>query len=138
MNNVALVGRATKDPEITMTQNGKEKATFRIAVNRDFKNQDGEYEADFINCVAFGNVVNVIRNYVTKGSMIGIIGAWQTSTFPDKTTGKDVFLNNCVIKSLRLLESKKNNGMNPQEYSANSITQPVDYNEEILDSDLPF
>ena len=81
LNNVSLVGRITKDPEIKMINNETPVCNFGIAVNRPFKNKDGEYEADFFNCAAFKQTAEFMGSYVKKGDLIGVVGALTTRTY---------------------------------------------------------
>lgn len=84
MNKCILTGRLAKDPARRSTPNGKDTTTFTIAVNRNYKNQNGEYDADFINCVAWGNTAVFISNYFKKGSGIHIVGSIQTRSYDNK------------------------------------------------------
>ena len=81
MNKVVLVGRLTRDPEVRSSSNGMQNARFSVAVNRNFKNKEGGYDADFISCVAFGRTAEFIGKYFKKGSMIGIEGRIQTGSY---------------------------------------------------------
>ncbi|KIU04571.1 single-stranded DNA-binding protein (SSB) (helix-destabilizing protein) [Bacillus subtilis] len=81
MNDVALVGRLTRDPELRFTATGQAVANFTIAVNRTFTNQQGEREVDFINCVAWRKQAENLANYQRKGALIGVNGRLQTSSY---------------------------------------------------------
>ena len=81
LNRVVLVGRLTRDPDLRYTPNGVAVANFNIAVNRPFSNQQGEREADFINCVVWRRPAENLANYMKKGSMIGVDGRVQTRNF---------------------------------------------------------
>lgn len=83
MNNVTLIGRLTKDPEIYETGDTI-IASYKLAVDRPFKNRDGEREADFIRCKAFGYAAEFAETYLEKGSMIGIRGAIRTGSYKNK------------------------------------------------------
>lgn len=84
MNNAALVGNLTRDPELKTTPNGIPVCTFSIAVQRRFKNADGEYEADFIQCVAWRGTAEFIAKHFKKGNKIGLIGSLQSRSYtPD-------------------------------------------------------
>ena len=106
MNKVIISGRLTRDPEISYSQSAEPIAVTRIgvAVNRRFK-RDGEPDADFINCVAFGKTAEFISKYFTKGRMIGIVGTLRTNSWTDnngqKRTSVDV-----QIEEAEFLESK--------------------------------
>lgn len=84
MNKVFLMGRLTRDPELRQTQNGVSSCRFSVAVNRKFKNDNGEYDADFISCTAWKQTAEFITRYFHKGSMICIEGTLRTGSYPDK------------------------------------------------------
>ena len=84
MNKCILTGRLTKDPARRSTPDGKDTTTFTIAVNRSYKNKNGEYDADFINCVAWNNTAVFISNYFKKGSGIHIAGSIQSRSYDNK------------------------------------------------------
>lgn len=81
MNNVALLGRLTKDPELKTTPSGLSVTTFTVAVNRPYSK---ERQADFIDVVAWRNTAEFVCKYFTKGQMIGLVGSIQTRTYTDK------------------------------------------------------
>ncbi|MFD2638461.1 single-stranded DNA-binding protein [Piscibacillus salipiscarius] len=105
LNRVVLVGRLTKDPDLRYTPNGVAVANFTVAVNRPFSNQQGNREADFINCVIWRRQAENLANYMKKGSMIGVDGRIQTRSF-DGQDGKRVFITEVVAESVQFLESK--------------------------------
>ncbi len=78
INRVILVGRLTKDPELRYTPNGVAVANFTLAVNRPFTNQQGDREADFINCIIWRKQAENVAQFLTKGSLAGIDGRMQT------------------------------------------------------------
>ena len=78
MNKAVLVGRLTREPELKTTGSGTSVCSFTLAVQRRFKNAEGEYEADFINCVAWRGTAEFIYKHFGKGSQIGITGSIQT------------------------------------------------------------
>lgn len=84
VNNVVLTGRITRDLELKYTQSNVPVVSFTVAVDRRFKNLNGEREADFINCVAFRNNAEFISKYFGKGRMIAIVGSIQTRRYTDK------------------------------------------------------
>ncbi|RKB63467.1 Single-stranded DNA-binding protein A [Listeria monocytogenes] len=108
MNRVVLVGRLTKDPDLRYTPAGAAVATFTLAVNRPFKNGQGEQEADFINCVVWRKPAENVANFLKKGSMAGVDGRVQTRNYEDKD-GKRVFVTEVVAESVQFLEPKNNN-----------------------------
>ena len=118
MNNVVLIGRLTKDVELR--RNGeKAVAHFRLAVNRDYKNEQGEYEADFINCVAFGKQGETIGKYVHKGDKFAVVGRLKTGSY-ETDKGNTVYYTDVIVEKFDFLESKKqiedtNGGFEPLE-----------------------
>ena len=81
MNKAILVGRLTKDPELKTTASGVSVCSFTIAVNRRFRNAEGNYDADFINCVAWRQQADFLSRFFTKGRMVGVIGSIQTRNY---------------------------------------------------------
>lgn len=112
MNRVVLVGRLTKDPELRYTPNGVPVATFTLAVNRAFSNQQGEREADFINCVVWRRPAENVANFLKKGSLAGVDGRIQTRNYEGQD-GKRVYVTEIVAESVQFLEPKSASGGNP-------------------------
>jgi single-strand DNA-binding protein len=108
MNRVVLVGRLTKDPELKYTPNGVPVATFTLAVNRTFTNQQGEREADFINCVVWRRPAENVANFLKKGSLAGVDGRIQTRNFEGQD-GRRVFMTEVVAESVQFLEPRSAN-----------------------------
>ncbi len=88
LNHIVLMGRLVKDPELRHTGSGIAVASFRIAVDRDFKNQNGEKEADFIDIVAWRNTAEFVSRYFTKGSLAVVSGRLQMRNWTDKEGGR--------------------------------------------------
>jgi single-strand DNA-binding protein len=105
MNRVVLVGRLTKDPDLRYTPNGVPVATFTLAVNRSFSNQQGEREADFINCVVWRRPAENVANFLKKGSLAGVDGRVQTRSY-DGQDGKRVYVTEVVAESVQFLEPR--------------------------------
>lgn len=116
MNRVVLVGRLTRDPELRYTPSGVAVATFTLAVNRNFTNQQGEREADFINCVVWRRPAENVANYLKKGSLAGVDGRLQTRSYEDQT-GRRVYVTEVVADSVQFLEPKSASSGN--NYGAN-------------------
>jgi single-strand DNA-binding protein len=108
MNRVVLVGRLTKDPELRYTPAGVPVATFTLAVNRAFSNQQGEREADFINCVVWRRPAENVANFLKKGSLAGVDGRLQTRNYEGQD-GKRVYVTEVVAESVQFLEPKNPN-----------------------------
>lgn len=81
MNKVILMGRLARDPELRTTPNGVSVCTFSLAVSRRFKNANGEYDADFISCVAWRQTAEFISKNFAKGRMLGVVGSLQTRSY---------------------------------------------------------
>lgn len=113
MNNVVLVGRLTKDPEIRYSPNGKAVCRYTLAINRSFTNTNGEKDADFISCVSFGKVAENLANYQEKGSLIGVVGRIQTGSYENQQ-GQRVYTTDVVGESVTFLEPPKKGKQNGQ------------------------
>ncbi|MCR6108537.1 single-stranded DNA-binding protein [Salipaludibacillus agaradhaerens] len=109
INRVVLVGRLTKDPELRYTANGIAVASFTLAVNRPFSNQQGNREADFINCVVWRKQAENVANFLKKGSQAGVDGRIQTRSF-DNNEGRRVFMTEVVAESVQFLEPRGSGG----------------------------
>ena len=141
MNSTCLVGRLTKDVELRYTQSNVAVATFTLAVNRVFKNENGDREADFINCVMWRQQAEKLANWAKKGTLIGITGRIQTRSY-DNQQGQRVYVTEVVAEQFQLLESRNSQGQQNQaqpqqqtpDFSRNTTTNPLDISEE----DLPF
>ncbi|KRN89317.1 single-stranded DNA-binding protein [Ligilactobacillus ceti] len=105
INRATLVGRLTRDPDLRYTQSGIAVATFTLAVNRQFKNQNGEREADFINCVIWRKAAENFANFTHKGSLIGVDGRIQTRNYENQQ-GQRVYVTEVAVDSFSLLESR--------------------------------
>ena len=137
LNSTCLVGRLTKDAELRYTPNNQAVATFTLAVNRPFKSQNGEREADFINCVIWRQQAENLANWAKKGALIGITGRIQTRSY-DNQQGQRVYVTEVVADNFQLLEfNKQNNQGHSQGNSQPDFSQQAEPM-NILDSDLPF
>ncbi|MDF1507639.1 single-stranded DNA-binding protein [Robertmurraya sp. DFI.2.37] len=135
INNVTLVGRLTKDVELRFTPSGKGVATGTIAVNRSFKNANGEQETDFINIVIWGRAAENTANFTKKGSQIGLTGRIQTRSY-DTDNGRR-YVTEVVAESVQFLEPKNGQQQNNKNnHSAGPFASGG--NIDIDDSDLPF
>ncbi|EDN8357234.1 single-stranded DNA-binding protein [Listeria monocytogenes] len=119
MNRVVLVGRLTKDPELRYTPAGVAVATFTLAVNRTFTNQQGEREADFINCVVWRKPAENVANFLKKGSMAGVDGRVQTRNY-EGNDGKRVYVTEIVAESVQFLEPRNSNGGGGNNYQSSN------------------
>lgn len=122
LNNITIMGRLTRDPEIRRTQSGTAVASFSIACERDFGN-NGERETDFFDCVAWKGTADFIGKYFTKGSMIVINGRLQSRSWTDKD-GRNRRAVEILANNVYFGESKKPSETNTQPYSAPSYATP--------------
>jgi single-strand DNA-binding protein len=104
INRVVLVGRLTKDPELRYSPQGTAICTFTLAVNRQFSNNEGKREADFINIVAWRQLAELCSNYLKKGSQAGLEGRLQTRSYDNKE-GKRVYVTEVVADNVQFLSS---------------------------------
>lgn len=105
INNVVLVGRMTRDAELRYTPSNQAVATFTLAVNRNFKNQNGEREADFINIVIWRQQAENLANWAKKGTLLGITGRIQTRNYENQQ-GQRVYVTEVVADNFQILESR--------------------------------
>ncbi len=137
LNNVNLIGRLTKDPELKYTQNGKAVTTFTLAVNRSYTNAQGEREADFIPIVAWGKIAENCATYLGKGSLVAVEGRIQVRTYEAKDGGRR-WVTEIVSAAVYFLDSKNGNAGNANDNAEkNQITgfgDLVDFDPE----DVPF
>ena len=106
INKVVLSGNLCKDVELKTTSSGKATLTNSIAIKRDFKNADGEYESDFVNLVFWGNQAEYVDKYLSKGSKIGVVGRLQTRTY-ENNNGDKVFVTEVVVESVEGFSTPK-------------------------------
>lgn len=155
INNVTVVGRLTRAVDLRYTSNGTAYASFTLAVDRDFKNQNGERETDFINCVMWRKPAENLANYTKKGSLIGIEGRIQTRNY-DNQQGQKVYVTEVLAERFHFLESAKtanndvlsNEGTNTLGFDKNQNSSGNFANSDpftgsgdvidVLNSDLPF
>lgn len=155
INNVVEVGRLTKDPDLRYTGSGQAVDNFTLAVNRTFTNQNGEREADFINCVIWRKAAENMANMAGKGNLVGVTGRIQTRNYENKE-GQRVFVVEVVAENFQMLESRNaresqnnantgasNNNANEhsrnQQNSTQSNTDPFGGSSiDVTDDSLPF
>ncbi|HGK8166895.1 TPA: single-stranded DNA-binding protein [Streptococcus pyogenes] len=147
INNVVLVGRMTKDAELRYTPSQVAVAIFTLAVNRTFKSQNGEREADFINCVIWRQPAENLANWAKKGALIGITGRIQTRNYENQQ-GQRVYVTEVVADNFQMLESRAtreggstgsfNGGFNNNTSSSNSYSAPAQQTPNFGRDDSPF
>ena len=106
MNKVILIGRVTKSLELKTTTSGTAVASFTLAINRDYKNADGNYDADFINCVAFKATAETLSKYVGKGDRVAVTGKISTRNY-EKQDGSKAYVTEVIVDGFEFLEPKK-------------------------------
>lgn len=115
MNVIALTGRAVRNPEIKYTPSGKPVANGTIAVQRKYKNEQGNYEADFIDFVAWGKAGELIANHIKKGDLFAISGELQTRTW-EKQDGSKQKISEVNVNQFDFPQKKKENNQNGEPY----------------------
>ena len=123
MNKVILKGNLCRDAEIKANQNGDEYAYFTIAVKRDFKNAKGEYESDFLKCIAFGNNANLVKTYFKKGSGILIEGRLRTGSY--EKDGERVYTTDIAVDRIEFIDKVEKK--NPYEEMGKKVEEDFDY-----------
>ena len=113
INNAVLIGRLVRDVDLKFTNSGKAATNFTLAVNRDFKNEQGENEADFISCAAFGKQAENMARFLGKGSLIGVEGRISTRSYQSKD-GKTVYITEVITNKVTFIESKKQGNTSQQ------------------------
>lgn len=145
INAAVLTGRLTREPELKYTASGTAVVSFTLAVDRQFKNNNGDREADFINCVIWRKSAENFSNFTHKGSLVGIEGRIQTRSYENQQ-GNRVYITEIVVSNFALLDTKKQgqNG-NQQQNNAQNNNQPYQggYSQQgapidIGDDELPF
>lgn len=138
MNKIILMGRLTKDPEVRYSQGEKPMAIARytLAVDRKFK-RDGEPNADFINCIAFGKNGEFAEKYLHKGVKILVEGRWQSGSYTNRD-GQKVYTNDCVVESCEFAESKNASQSERPQLMAQTDSDGFMSIPDGIDEELPF
>lgn len=105
LNNVVLVGRLTKDPEVITSENGIKRSMIILAISRSFKNQDGIYETDFVKCILWNSIADHACEYCKKGDVVGVKGRLQTSNY--EKDGEIKYVTDVIAEKVTFLSSKK-------------------------------
>lgn len=136
MNKVILTGNIVRDIELTQSQNNNAVVSNCIAVRREFKNPNGEYDSDFINFVAWNNQANYLANYAKKGDRVELVGRWQTRNYQNQQ-GVTVYVNEVVVESITAFskEPKQDQEQKPKLQDQPKYTDSFN---EISEEDLPF
>ena len=140
MNKVILIGRLTRNIEVRYISSEKAVGNFTLAINRRFKNQNGEYETDFIDCVIFGKQAETMAQYTKKGDLIGVEGSIQKRTYEDKEKNKH-YITEIMVEKITFLQTNKKS--ETTQTATQETTQIDPYKEfgEIVENEnleLPF
>lgn len=125
MNSIQLIGRLTREVDVKFTSSGTAVGTFTLAVNRNFTNQQGEREADFINCVIWRKSAENLSNFTRKGSMVGIEGRMQTRNYENQH-GQRVYVTEIIVEQFHLLEPKNITEQRPVQNNTQVNRSPYD------------
>lgn len=129
INRTVLVGRLTRDPELRRTAQGDAVTSFTLAVNRNYTSNDGQQQADFINCIVWRKLAENVERYCSKGSLVGVDGRIQTRSY-ENNQGQRIYVTEIVCDSVQFLETKKAENNN-QGYD-------VQHSFDIQDDDIAF
>lgn len=136
LNRVVLIGRLTKDPELRYTPNGVAVANFTLAIDRNYKNAQGEKETDFIPCVVFKQLAELVTNYLSKGKLAAVDGRLQIRTYTGQD-GQKRWVTEVIAEDVRFLSPKDNNSGSAN--TAPSVGGAGTFGHEVtLDDDIPF
>lgn len=106
MNQVTLVGRLTSDPEVKELNDGTCRTIINVAISRDYRNSDGEYDADFVKCVLWNGIASATKNYCHKGDVVGIKGKLQSRVYETENKEKKHILE-VVAEKISFISTKK-------------------------------
>jgi single-strand DNA-binding protein len=141
MNKVILVGRLCRDPDLKNTTTGRSVATFTLAVDRRFKNKDGQKEADFVPIVVWGKQAEFADHYLSKGSQIGVSGRLQVRSY-DAQDGQRRYVTEVVADEINFISTKPKevSGRSQQlsEVSDDLMGLDSDFHLMANDDDIPF
>lgn len=138
MNKASYIGNLTEDPELKSTSSGKSVCRFTLAVKRNYKDQSGEYLSDFIPCVAWGNIGEIIAKYVKKGHKLGVTGRMESRKYNDRD-GNSRTVIECVVEDKDFLTSRSDNdGDSNKSASSDYHRPPAQQPRGNDDDDLPF
>ncbi len=138
INKVIIAGRLTADPELRKTQSGKTVASFTVAVRRERKNKNGEYDSDFISCQVWEKTAETLAKYFAKGSEIAVFGSYTNNNYTDKD-GVKRYSSVITVKEIVFGEKNKNTPAARGEEAAYALPECMDGFEDIAgDEDVPF
>jgi single-strand DNA-binding protein len=106
LNQTVMVGRIVKDPEVIETDNGKKVANITLAIPRSYKNKDGEYDTDFVDCTLWGGIAENTAEYCQKGDLVGVKGRLETDLY-EKEDGSTVKTTKVIAEKVTFLSSRQ-------------------------------
>lgn len=136
INNITLVGRLTRDPELMKTQSNISYVRFTLAVNRNFTNQEGETDADFISCIAWRGQAENLARFMNKGALIGVTGRIETGSYETEEGRR--YTTDVIANNIQFLESKKDREEDNSGYYEHPPHQDETKQTQQNDDDLPF
>jgi single-strand DNA-binding protein len=144
VNKIILMGRLVRDPEVRITPSEKTVCTFTLAVNRRFKNAQGQNEADFINIVVWGKIAENCGNYLTKGQRALVEGRLQLRSYEAKDGSGRRYVTEVIAETVEFVETKSSMGHQSSQ-SSNSTTsaskggaESFGSNDATFDEEIPF
>ena len=129
------MGRLTKDPELSTTNNGTAVCKFTLAVQRKYKNQDGETETDFLNCTCWRTLAENVNKFIRKGSQVMVVGSIQNRSY-EAQDGTKRYTTDIMADEVEFVSSPKSDGGDKEEKPAKTTKQEKFV--PIQDDDLPF
>jgi single-strand DNA-binding protein len=137
VNRVTLLGNLGRAPEVKATGGGTLVATFSVATANRYKDGQGNWQeqAEWHNCVAFGKLAEIVRDYVSKGSKLYLEGRMQTRSWDDKDSGKKQYRTEVAVSELTLLGAPREKGVAPQ---ADPYSREAVYGDQDASDDVPF
>ena len=139
MNLVIITNaRFTKEPDVRYTtgENSMAIARFTLAVDKNYK-KDSDDKANFINCVCFGKLANIVEKHCTKGTKVNVLGEWTTGSYKNKD-GNTVYTTDVVVEEQEFCESKSQSNSQPQPAPASNNNDWLNIPDNLDDSSLPF
>jgi len=138
INNVVLVGRITKDPELKTTQSNISVVAFTLAVNRPFKDADGEAQADFISCVVWRKPAENLAQFCSKGDMIGVVGRIQTRSY-ETDEGSTRYVTEVIADVVQFMQTKREEGQATKKETKQEKDDFYETSKKLAaEEDLPF
>lgn len=137
MNVTILKGNLTKNIELRYTTKDMAIARFNLAVRRDIKNKDGNYDSDFISCIAYGKTAELLSKYTEKGSKLLITGRITTGSY-ENSKGEKVYTTDILVNTVEFLDKKKETQEATEEQHEEEHDPFKEMGDKVSSEDLPF